>query len=96
MYKKISQHPGTRALYAERLVMQGILTADGAEKLVADFRAAMDEGKHNRADPVLTNYKSKFAVDWSPYLNKKWTDAADTSVPISEIKRPVRTYYNSA
>jgi 2-oxoglutarate dehydrogenase E1 component len=87
MYKKIGQHPGTRALYAERLVMQGILTADGAEKLVADFRSAMDEGKHNRADPVLTNYKSKFAVDWSPYLNKKWTDAADTSVPISEIKR---------
>jgi len=87
MYKKISQHPGTRALYAERLVMQKLLSGDDVEKMIADFRAAMDEGKHSRQDPVLTNYKSKFAVDWSPFLGKKWTDAADTSVPLSELRR---------
>jgi 2-oxoglutarate dehydrogenase E1 component len=36
---------------------------------------------------VLTNFKSKYAVDWSPYLNKKWTDAGDTAIPTSEWKR---------
>jgi 2-oxoglutarate dehydrogenase E1 component len=36
---------------------------------------------------VLTNFKSKYAVDWSPYLNRKWTDAADTVLPMAEIKR---------
>ena len=36
---------------------------------------------------MLTNYKSKFAVDWAPFLGKKWTDAADTALPLSEIKR---------
>ena len=42
--------------------------------MVKAYRAAMDAGKHT-VDPVLTNFKSKYAVDWSPYLNKKWTDA---------------------
>ena len=39
----------------------------------------MDAGKHT-VDPVLTNFKSKYAVDWAPFLGKKWTDAADTAL----------------
>ncbi|HOM15520.1 MAG TPA: 2-oxoglutarate dehydrogenase E1 component, partial [Rubrivivax sp.] len=35
----------------------------------------------------LTNFKSKYAVDWSPFLNQKWTDAADTAIPLAEWKR---------
>ena len=86
MYKKIAQHPGTRKLYGEKLVTQGVLPADGPDLMVKAFRAAMDAGKHTN-DPVLTNYKSKYAVDWSPFLNKKWTDAADTALPTAEVKR---------
>ena len=86
MYKKIAQHPGTRKLYGEKLVTQGVLPADGPDLMVKAFRAAMDAGKHT-TDPVLTNYKSKYAVDWSPFLNKKWTDAADTALPTAEVKR---------
>src|SRR5215207_9332679 len=86
MYKKISQHPGTRRLYAEKLVAQGVLPAEGPDEMAKAFRAAMDAGKHTH-DPVLTNYKSKYAVDWTPFLGKKWTDAADTALPLSEIKR---------
>ncbi|MBY0469105.1 MAG: 2-oxoglutarate dehydrogenase E1 component, partial [Burkholderiaceae bacterium] len=86
MYKKIAQHPGTRKMYADKLVAQGVLPSDGPDALVKAFRAAMDEGK-NAYSPVLTNYKSKFAVDWAPFLGKKWTDAADTALPLAEIKR---------
>jgi len=86
MYKKIAKHPGTRKLYAEKLAAQGTIEADGGDKLVAAFRDAMDAGKHT-VDPVLTNFKGKYAVDWAPFLNKKWTDAADTAVPITELKR---------
>ncbi len=86
MYKKIAQHPGTRKLYGDKLVTQTVLAADGPDNMVKAFRAAMDAGKHTH-DPVLTNYKSKYAVDWSPFLNKKWTDAADTALPTAEIKR---------
>ncbi len=86
MYKKIAQHPGTRKLYADRLVAQGIVPADYGDELVRRYRAALDEGRHT-VDPVLSNFKSKFAVDWMPFLNRKWTDAADTAVPRTELKR---------
>jgi 2-oxoglutarate dehydrogenase E1 component len=86
MYKKIAKHPGTRKLYADKLVAQGVLAESGPDEMVKAYRAAMDAGKHT-IDPVLTNFKSKYAVDWTPFLGKKWTDAADTALPLAEIKR---------
>ena len=86
MYKKIGSHPGTRKLYGDRLIAQGVLGDSGPDDMVKAYRAAMDAGKHT-ADPVLTNFKSKYAVDWSPFLGKKWTDASDTAIPMSEWKR---------
>ncbi|MES3009422.1 MAG: 2-oxoglutarate dehydrogenase E1 component [Pseudomonadota bacterium] len=85
MYKKIGQHPGTRKLYADRLAAQGLGETLG-DDMVKAMRAALDAGK-NTIDPVLTNFKSKYAVDWSPYLSKKWTDAGDTAIPMAEWKR---------
>ena len=85
MYKKIAQHPGTRKLYAEKLAAQGLGQTLG-DDMVKAYRAALDAGKHT-VDPVLTNFKSKFSVDWSPFLGKKWTDSADTAIPLTEWKR---------
>jgi len=85
MYKKIAAHPGTRKLYADKLSAQGLGETIGDDMAKA-YRAAMDAGKHT-VDPVLTNFKSKFAVDWAPFLGKKWTDAGDTAIPMAEWKR---------
>ena len=85
MYKKIAIHPGTRKLYADKLQAQGMGDTLG-DDMVKATRAALDAGK-STFDPVLTNFKSKYAVDWAPYLGKKWTDAGDTAIPMSEWKR---------
>ena len=85
MYKKISAHPGTRKLFADKLSAQGLGETLG-DDMVKAYRAALDEGRH-AADPVLTNFKTKFTVDWAPFLGKKWTDAGDTALPLSEWKR---------
>ncbi|MBV5297996.1 MAG: 2-oxoglutarate dehydrogenase E1 component, partial [Rhodoferax sp.] len=85
MYKKIAAHPGTRKLYAEKLAAQG-MGADLGEQMAKAYRSAMDAGKHT-SDPVLTSFKSKYAVDWVPFLGKKWTDAGDTAIPMAEWKR---------
>ncbi|MDP2016349.1 2-oxoglutarate dehydrogenase E1 component [Hydrogenophaga sp.] len=85
MYKKIAAHPGTRKLYADKLAAQGLGETLGDDMAKA-YRAALDDGRHT-VDPVLTNFKSKFAVDWSPYLNKKWTDSSDSAIPMAEWKR---------
>ncbi|MFN5939169.1 MAG: 2-oxoglutarate dehydrogenase E1 component [Polaromonas sp.] len=85
MYKKIALHPGTRKLYADKLQAQGMGDTLG-DDMVKATRAALDAGK-STFDPVLTNFKSKYAVDWMPYLGKKWTDAGDTAIPLAEWKR---------
>ncbi len=86
MYKKITQHPGTRKLYADRLITQGILKPEEPEEMIKSYRAALDEGRHT-SNPVLSNVASKLAVDWAPFLNTKWTDSADTHMPVAELQR---------
>jgi len=85
MYKKIAQHPGTRKLYADKLATQG-LGATLGDDLVKQYRAAMDAGHHTE-NITISNFKSKYAVDWAPFLGKKWTDAGDTAIPMAEWKR---------
>ncbi|MFN0003622.1 MAG: 2-oxoglutarate dehydrogenase E1 component [Burkholderiaceae bacterium] len=85
MYKKIAVHPGTRKLYADRLSSQGLGETLG-DSMVKAYRAALDAGKHS-VDPLVTNFSNQFAVDWAPYLGKKWTDAGDTAIPLTEWKR---------
>jgi 2-oxoglutarate dehydrogenase E1 component len=86
MYKKIAQHPGTRKLYADRLVAQGVLPPDEPDRLVKDYRQALDEGRQT-SSPVLSSFQRKYAIDWTPFLGAKWTDGADTSVPLTELER---------
>jgi 2-oxoglutarate dehydrogenase E1 component len=85
MYKKIAAHPGTRKLFADKLAAQGLGDNLG-EEMAKTYRAALDAGK-NTTEPVLTNFKTQFTVDWSPFLGKKWTDAGDTAIPLAEWKR---------
>jgi 2-oxoglutarate dehydrogenase E1 component len=86
MYKKIAQHPGTRRLYADKLITQGVVGRDEPEAMIKHYRETLDAGQET-VSPVLSNFKSKFAVDWAPFLNSKWTDAADTHVPLPELQR---------
>ena len=86
MYKKIGMHNGTRKLYADKLVTQGVLAENEPEDLVKSYRQLMEDGKRT-VEPVLTDYKNKYATDWSAFLNAKWTDQADTALPMSELTR---------
>ncbi len=86
MYKKVAQHPGTRALYAEKLAAQGVIGGGDAEQMIKDYRAALDEGRH-LLDPVISDYQSKFSIDWTPYVGVPYTEKCDTTVSINELQR---------
>jgi 2-oxoglutarate dehydrogenase E1 component len=89
MYKSIREHPGTRALYAQRLVADGVVKAEEAEAMIATYRTAMDKGLHTNTT-ILSNYKPPFAVNWTPFLGKHWTDAAETAVALKTLKALAR------
>src|SRR5699024_1951226 len=86
MYKSIGKHPGTRKRYADRLIAQNVLTEDDVQTMVKDYRKLLEDGRQT-VEPVLTDYKNKYATDWTPFLSAKWTDEADTAVAKSELTR---------
>ncbi|WP_293762217.1 2-oxoglutarate dehydrogenase E1 component [uncultured Aquitalea sp.] len=86
MYKKIAKHQGVRAMYAERLVQEGVLKAEEAEAMIQAYRDALDKGEHVE-QTALTNYRREHALDWSQYMGTHWAHPTDTSLPQADIIR---------
>ena len=86
MYKKISKHPGTRRLYAERLEAEGVVAPGEADRMIEEYRVALDVGEF-RNKPVLTNFKRAFATRWDKYKSANWNYPTNTTVPLEDIRR---------
>jgi 2-oxoglutarate dehydrogenase E1 component len=86
MYKQVAQQPGVRSLYLDRLISQGVIAARDADGMAVAYRATLDAGKPV-VDPFISDIKSKTGMAWLPLLNRKWTDEADTAVPLEELRR---------
>jgi 2-oxoglutarate dehydrogenase E1 component len=86
MYKKVQAHPGTRKLYADKLVAEGVLAAEGPDEMIKDYRAHLDRGEL-LYNPVIAGYEHPMTIDWTPFLTKKYIETCDTKVPAKEIKR---------
>ena len=86
MYKAVSKHPGTRALYADKLVKEGVITVEEAEGYIQDYRAALDRGEHVE-QTRLTDYESKHRVDWSKYQGQDWREQVESGLSAGDIKR---------
>ena len=86
MYRYVNQHPGTRSLYADRLVQQGIITAEEPEAMIAAYRLAMDQGS-NPIQPVLTDFHAEYAVNWANYThNVPWNMPGETALPLAHLQ----------
>ena len=86
MYKTIAQHPGTRRLYADKLVAERVLAPHDAEEMIESYRRDLDAGVAV-TKTVLTNFKQSYATDWSPFRAGKWDDPAHTAVPMADLRR---------
>jgi 2-oxoglutarate dehydrogenase E1 component len=85
MYKLVSQHPGTRKLYADRLAAQGVIRPEEADDMVKAYRSALDQGYHTNKN-ILSNFNPPYAVHWERFRGTKWTDPARTGLPLAELK----------
>ncbi|PHV13278.1 2-oxoglutarate dehydrogenase E1 component [Chitinimonas sp. BJB300] len=86
MYKKIAKHAGTRKMYADRLVAEGLLSAEEADSLIKEYRAALDKGEHVE-QTTLTDFKRSFAIDFSAFKGTHWAHPTDTTLSAAEIGR---------
>ncbi|TVS13195.1 MAG: 2-oxoglutarate dehydrogenase E1 component [Wenzhouxiangella sp.] len=84
MYEVIRKLDSTRQQYAERLIEEGLVDSDQIAAAAAEYRDRLDSG-----EPVVELVGEEDAlvtVDWEPYLDGDWRDAADTSLSLEEIR----------
>ena len=87
MYRFVRQHPGTRALYAQRLTQEGVTQADEADAMIATYRKAMNEGR-NSIQPALGEGEGKSTIDWTAFQHDvPWDVAVDTAVPLERLQQ---------
>ncbi|WP_148715506.1 2-oxoglutarate dehydrogenase E1 component [Chitinolyticbacter meiyuanensis] len=86
MYRKIAAHPGVRKKYADRLIAEGVVSAEEADGLIQAYREALDRGEHVE-QTSLTDYKRNFAIDFSKYMGNHWRTPVATAVPQADLVR---------
>ncbi|GAB3277093.1 2-oxoglutarate dehydrogenase E1 component [Parahaliea aestuarii] len=85
MYQQIRKQKSTRDLYAERLIAQGVITAEEDQRLMDGYRESLDRGEPLVSSLVSEPNKNMF-VDWSPYLGHEWTLHADTGMDLHDLQ----------
>ena len=82
MYQKIKKHPVPRQIYADQLTAEGTLEQREVEKLISDYREALDHGAC-----VVEEWRpmTEHSVDWTPFLGHDWDVDYDGSLPVEKL-----------
>jgi 2-oxoglutarate dehydrogenase E1 component len=85
MYKAIKAMPVPYAIYAKKLIQEGLIKEGDEKKLVDAYRDALDKGKSVvNVSQDASSYE--YAVNWDPFVNKHWDEKNKTAVPLARIK----------
>ncbi|MGY5795766.1 2-oxoglutarate dehydrogenase E1 component [Rheinheimera faecalis] len=82
MYQKIKKHPTPRELYAQKLIAEGVVTAEQVQQMIDGYRDALDKG-----DCVVEEWRpmTEVSVDWTPYIGHDWDAAYDASMKVADL-----------
>ena len=83
MYQKVKKHPVPRQIYADQLTAEGSFEAHEIEKLITEYRAALDHGAC-----VVEEWRpmTEHSVDWTPYIGHEWTADYDASTSLEKLQ----------
>jgi 2-oxoglutarate dehydrogenase E1 component len=84
MYQHIRRHPGVRKIYAEKLITEGVIQPGTLEQMTADYVGALE---HNVvvSRPYANVHDTRYLINYEPYRNTHWRDAAETSLSRDQI-----------
>ncbi|WP_374089287.1 2-oxoglutarate dehydrogenase E1 component [Methylomicrobium lacus] len=85
MYKKIRGLKSTRTLYAEKLIAEGVLTAEQAAAMVTDYQRMLDEGLVV-SRPLSQNPKYSYTHQWNHFHGRDWEVPGDTAVSLDRLR----------
>lgn len=87
MYKSIKALRTTRALYADQLAAAGVVTASDADRMIEEYRQALDDGK-NVAPDIIEGLPEapELLVDWSRFDAKIWSVPYESQFPLARLQ----------
>lgn len=87
MYKKINSLPATRDIYVQRLIADGVITQQHADRMMDDYRAELDAG-HCVVEGVCDSGQSaySFHIDWQQYERDKKNSSVETAINIETMR----------
>jgi 2-oxoglutarate dehydrogenase E1 component len=85
MYKKIRARPTARAIYADRLMADGISSKDEAVAMIEDYRTSIEHGVVV-ARPVMCGLDNAYRVDWKSCQGQSWDQQVDTGFPRDKLQ----------
>lgn len=86
MYRVIKQHPRTPDLYAQQLIAEKIISETDMEKIVKDYRDALD----NSSVIIPTISKAECGenyANWIPYKDQVWNSKVKTAISKKELEQ---------
>ena len=85
MYQKIRSHQPVRAMYADRLISDGVISPDQATRKVEDIRGEFEHG-HCVGRSSACDLAGRIHVDWERYRGATWDMPSSTQVPLDRIE----------
>ena len=93
MYKRIRNKQHVEALYFQQLLQEGVVAQDDFKNIEKEYVAKLVSGKPVCSE-VATPSRSKYMVDFRPYLGTHWTQRVETGVAPEIINEIASTLTN--
>ena len=91
MYKKIRDHKSVKQIYAEQLVHEGVFTSEGAQKVIDDRIAYLDE-EFDAGTSYISNKADWLEGKWAGMVSAHGEDRrGDTAVSLELLSRIGKT-----
>ncbi len=86
MYKLIRQHPTACTQYGKKLIQLQLITEKDLHEQKQAYRDLLDSGE--RVVPFVEDgFVASRTVFWKQYIDQRWDQQIDTSVPESQLKQ---------
>jgi 2-oxoglutarate dehydrogenase E1 component len=87
MYEEIRKLPTTRALYAQTLIDQNIITQSEVDELISDYRKRLKSGERVAYNIIEPKGDRAWKTTWAPYFDLEWTEPYNSSITKKKIEQ---------
>ena len=87
MYSLIKQHPGTRKLFADKLIAANVVTDAQVNAMVEEYRLSLNKGEHpHKADLIALPWYAENDINLAQTKAAKFNDKIATAIDQKMIK----------